>query len=362
MKKATVSGRGYFSLLVLSMLGSVSLIGGTSEGGRDTWITILLAALLYLPLLFCTLSLLPGEHSVEGVFSRCAGKVGGRLFSLFYGLTAWYLAAVTAGVFVFFLSETTLWATPRPVLALMMGCTLFFMARAGCAALGRTGEMLLPIVMAFVLLSVLVTLPQCDFRALLPLQEKWNNLFQGTLTALILSFAECFFPLVVLGVCLTEEQKRKQGAMGAVFLTALTLCSVFIKNLAALDYYAVSSYYFPSFAVASLVSLGSFFQRFEIFVAVNFLFCQFCKAGLCILFAQKALAPVFSCREKLLTMPLTLSAVNLALLFFTSEMELFTFLGLEKYILTPALLLFPPLLALGRFWRSRRHAALQKKR
>ena len=43
-------------------------------------------------------------------------------------------------------------------------------------------------------------------------------------------------------------------------------------------------------------------------------------------------------------------------------MELFTFLGLEKYILTPALLLFPPLLALGRFWRSRRHAALQKKR
>ena len=61
-------------------------------------------------------------------------------------------------------------------------------------------------------------------------------------------------------------------------------------------------------------------------------------------------------------MPLTLSAVNLALLFFTSEMELFTFLGLEKYILTPALLLFPPLLALGRLWRSRRHAALQKKR
>ena len=60
-------------------------------------------------------------------------------------------------------------------------------------------------------------------------------------------------------------------------------------------------------------------------------------------------------------MPLTLSAVNLALLFFTSEMELFTFLGLEKYILTPALLLFPPLLALGRLWRSR-HAALQKKR
>ena len=96
-------------------------------------------------------------------------------------------------------------------------------------------------------------------------------------------------------------------------------------------------------------------------MAVNFLFCQFCKAGLCILFAQKALAPVFFCREKMLTMPLTLSAVNLALLFFTSEMELFTFLGLEKYILAPALLLFPPLLALGRFWRSRR-ASLQKKR
>ena len=130
MKKATVSGRGYFSLLVLSMLSSVSLIGGASEGGRDTWITILLAALLYLPLLFCTLSLLPGEHSVEGVFSRCAGKVGGRLFSLFYGLTAWYLAAVTTGVFVFFLSETTLWATPRPVLALAAHCDGL------CAAVG----------------------------------------------------------------------------------------------------------------------------------------------------------------------------------------------------------------------------------
>ena len=93
MKKATVSGRGYFSLLVLSMLGSVSLIGGGQRRGTGYLDHHFIGRpFVSSPCYFAPISA-SRERSVEGVFSRCAGKVVGRLFCLFYGLTAWYLAS-----------------------------------------------------------------------------------------------------------------------------------------------------------------------------------------------------------------------------------------------------------------------------
>lgn len=343
-----------FSLLCLFFWGGISYIGGSNEAGRDSWLSFLLGALLFLPFLFCTLALVRGENTVPGVFSRAAGKWGGRLLCLFYGLTAIYVAAISMSVCIHFISETALLATPRVILALLMALTVAFMLRSGLPALGRFGEMVLPMVACFILIAIVVTLPQCDFRALLPVARNPKALFYGTWTALVLPYAECFFPLVALCTGIRDHKERVRGSLGAVIFAAVTLCSVFIKNLAALDYHAVSSYYFPSFAVASLVSLGTFFQRFEIFVAINFLFCQLCKTALCLLFAQKALAPLLRCPERAMAAPLALTASNLALLLFRSEMELFAWLGLYKYFLTPSLLILPPLLLAGRALRDRR--------
>ncbi len=356
MTQPKITQHQLFCLLCLFFLGGISYIGGSNEAGRDSWLSFLLGALLFLPVLLCTLALVRGESTVPGVFRRAAGKWGGRLLCLFYGLTAIYVAAVSMSVFIQFISETALLATPRVILALLMALTVAFMLRSGLPALGRFGEMVLPVVVCFVFIAIAVTLPQCDFRALLPLARNPQSLFYGTWTALLLPYAECFFPILALCTGLRDHKERVRGSLGAVLFAALTLCSVFIKNLAALDFHAVTSYYFPSYAVASLVSLGEFFQRFEIFVAINFLFCQLCKTALCLLFAQKALAPLLRCPERLAAAPLALTSANLALLLFRSEMELFAWLGLYKFFLTPALVILPPLLLAARALRDRRSA------
>ncbi len=353
-----LTSRQLACLLILSMLGGVSFIGGANEAGRDTWLALLLGGLAYCPLLLCYLKLLEGQDSLEGVFCQAAGPRIGRALCLFYGLIALYLAAVTLSVFSFFVTETSLTATPRAVLALLMALTAAFAARSSLPALGRFGQMLAPAAAAFLLVSIFTALPECDFRALLPLISRPQGLFRGAWSSLTMSFAESFFPLMALGIEIRDGRRRAQGAFGAAALGGATLCAVFIKNLAALDYHAMSSYYFPSFAVGSLASLGAFFQRFEAFVAVNFLFCQLCKAALCLLFAQRALAPLLGVEEsRRLSGLLALAAANFGLLFFSSEMALFVWLGLQKYLLTPPLLILPPLLALSRRLRRKQTGA-----
>lgn len=351
--KDQLTGRQLACLLTLSMLGGVSFIGGANEAGRDTWLALLLGGLAFCPLLWCCLRLMEGQSSLEGLFCQAAGRRAGLLLCLFYGLTALYLAGVTISLFAFFVTETTLTATPRAVLALLLALTAAFAARSSLPALGRFGQLLAPAVGALVLVSVFTALPKCDFRAVLPVAARFRGLAHGVWSALALSFGELFFPLLALGTGMRDSRSRARGAFAATALGGVTLCAVFLKNLAALDYHAVASYYFPSFAVGSLAALGAFFQRFEAVVAVNFLFCQLCKAALCLLFAQKALAPLCRARPEQLTGPLALAAANFGLLFFSSEMALFLWLGLQKYLLTPALLILPPLLLCCRRWRRK---------
>ena len=139
-----LTSRQLACLLILSMLGGVSFIGGANEAGRDTWLALLLGGLAYCPLLLCYLKLLEGQDSLEGVFCQAAGPRIGRALCLFYGLIALYLAAVTLSVFSFFVTETSLTATPRAVLALLMALTAAFAARSSLPALGRFGQMLAP--------------------------------------------------------------------------------------------------------------------------------------------------------------------------------------------------------------------------
>lgn len=344
-----LTSRQLTCLLTLSMLGGISFIGGANEAGRDTWLALLLGGLAYCPLLLCYLKLMEGQDSIEGAFRQAAGQRMGRLLCLLYGLIALYLAAVTLSIFAFFVTETSLAATPRAVLALLMALTAAFAVRSSLPALGRFGQMLAPAAAAFLLVSLFTALPQCDFRALLPAASRPQWLAQGAWSSLTLSFAESFFPLMALGTGMRDRRRRARGAFGAAALGGLTLCAVFVKNLAALDYHAMSSYYFPSFAVGSLSFLGAFFQRFEAFVAVNFLVCQLCKAALCLLFAQRALAPLLRLEEpRRLSGPLALAAANFGLLFFSSEMALFAWLALQKYLLTLPLLILPPLLLILR--------------
>ena len=353
MMQVKLTQHQLFYLLCLFFFGGISYIGGANEAGRDSWLSFLIAGVLIIPLLFCFLGLVKGEQDVEAVFCRAAGKWGGRFLCLLYGVLAIYVSAVAISIFVYFISETALIRTPRVVLALLMALTIAFLLRCKLPALGRFGEMTFPIVAAFVLISILATLPQCNFRDRLPVARHIGELLNGTWTSLLLHYGECFFPILALCTGIRDHKERKRGALGAVAFAAVTLCSVFIKNLCSLDLYAVTSYYFPSFAVASSISLGPFFQRFEIFVAINFAFCELCKAGLCLLFAQKALAPLLHFQEKALAGPLALTSANLALLLFGSEMELYTWLGLYKYFLTPFLVLLPLALLLSRWMRDR---------
>ncbi len=252
-----------FCLLCLFFFGGISYIGGANEAGRDSWLSFLIAGVLIIPLLFCFLGLVKGEQDVEAVFCRAAGKWGGRFLCLLYGVLAIYVSAVAISIFVYFISETALIRTPRVVLALLMALTIAFLLRCKLPALGRFGEMTFPIVAAFVLISILATLPQCNFRDLLPVARHIGKLLNGTWTSLLLHYGECFFPILALCTGIRDHKERKRGALGAVAFAAVTLCSVFIKNLCSLDLYAVTSYYFPSFAVASSISLGPFFPRFQ---------------------------------------------------------------------------------------------------
>ena len=81
MTQPKITQHQLFCLLCLFFLGGISYIGGSNEAGRDSWLSFLLGALLFLPVLLCTLALVRGESTVPGVFRRAAATETTRFSS-----------------------------------------------------------------------------------------------------------------------------------------------------------------------------------------------------------------------------------------------------------------------------------------
>lgn len=354
------TSRQAIALLMMFNFGSSVVMGVSTEAAQDSWISLLLAILIAIPviLMYGRILELNPHMDMFDAMEALLGKVVGKAAIALMTWYALHLCALVLRNFSEFIQLATLLDTPQlPVLIIML-LAVCYLAKSGCKALGKWALVTLPVVLAVVALTVILSLNVMRFDNILPIfghsvGRIVSDAFQ------IVSFPFCETVLFLsIADCLHKDDNPRKIYLTATIFSGVVLLIVIFRNLFVLGAEVVAIEYFPSYVAARIINLGDFLSRIEGSISVNFILAGITKITVCLLAASKGLAKLFGAGDyRRLIMPAGFLAVALAMIIYNNIMEMFGFIKYYAIYAAPFEVLLPALLWIVSEIRAKRAPA-----
>lgn len=355
MEKVKIPGRQIQAMLALFLLGSSFVSGGVSKAQQDSWICLIAAYVLSIPLLWVYsrfLELYDSRNFFDCILQSC-GKIAGTAVCALYALFSLHVIALVLRIFTEYMHNLSLTETP---LAFIAGCivvTVVYALRSRFSVLARISRPLLAVYIFLLVLTVLLAQRNMDPANLKPfLHHTFANMAEGTLTPFTVPFGETVLFLPALSSLERGEKTfpvlLKGSAIGFVFLLIVNL-----RNLLILGY-SDSTYMFPSYNAASVISIGDFILGVEVIVGVYVLIAGFVRLCVLLYTTGTAFAAVFRFQDyEPLVIPCGVLAITMTLLVHRDTADLFSFLSYYPAYALPIQTVLPILLlAVGKIRRK----------
>lgn len=346
----TLHGRQCWALVLLLLTGwSLTM----PAGSRDGWIAILLAAALSLPLfaLYC----LPAETlggSLTDVLNRVYGRIGGTAVLWALCVLAFWGLCMSSLSFVVFLRTVAEEQWPVWLIAGFFLLTVLAAATGGAARMGLWAEPVVWIVLAALVLSLVLTLKDADWRQALPmLANGWDGIANETAYALAAPFAECWFAVALL---FGRSRNPRTGCLAAAATGGVLLAWTALRNITVLGEMGAQAVWYPTYSAAGLIEIGKSFQRGEVLVSGSLLLCSVARAAVFLCFFGDGISdslPSVSRRTAVTTAAVACFAVCVFSVGGTMDFqraEVF-----YRMVLFPILFLVAVFTAVGAVWRSK---------
>ena len=345
-----IRGRQCWAWVLLYLTGwSLTL----PAGSRDGWIAILLAAGLTLPIL--AIGCFPSDKfdgTFPTVFRRVYGQTGGTLMVWLLCVLAFWGFCMASLSFVVFLRTVSEEQWPVWLIAAAFLRVVGYVAQGGQGRMALWAEPMVWVVLAALVLSLALTLPDSDWREILPILEHgWDGIAEQTIYVLTVPFVECWFVAVLL---FGQSARARQSSLAAVVTGGVLLAWTALRNITVLGQAGAQEVWYPSYTAAGLIEIGRSFQRGEVLVSGSLLLCSVARAAVFLCFLANGLT------ETIPTLPRrwaigTAAAVCFAMCVFALGSTL-DFLHAEVFyrmLLLPILLAVIGITAIGALWRSR---------
>lgn len=253
MKQGMISSRQFILLMMVNTLSTAFLIfpiSVVSRSGRGAYITLALAALFTLPVVWIFGKLTeryPGK-SAHAIFTALLGKHGGNILALAY---AAFCLIITIGIldrggeviYTYFLQQT-----PPLVIYLALSCLAGYGAALGLESLSRFNVITFPGLIIAVLFIGLINVSHFDVDHLIPaLDRSWSDII-GACTPVVGFFSKTGI-IMVLSPSI-QGKKRTSLLVWSVFLADLILELVLVFALLVIGPVLSTSYFFPIFQLA----------------------------------------------------------------------------------------------------------------
>lgn len=295
MNKEIINRGEARNILILFIMGSTMILGTAGQAKIDSWISILLAISMAVPVVLIAarlLALYPGQNLFD-ICQNVFGKWLGKVFILLYVWYAMHLGALVLRNFGEFMDSEAMPGTPMLVPMLLVGVLSMAVVLAGIETLGRSARLLFKVCLCTILIVLLLTFRKLQYDNILPiLDEGWGPVWQGAFSAFSFPFAE-----TVLFTAIFSSVKGKKS-LADIFIYGLLLGGglvlfISIRNIVVLGAYTMSNVHFPSYAAVGRINIGDFIQRIEGSVAIVFVVCVFIKLSVCLFAASKGISKLF---------------------------------------------------------------------
>lgn len=336
--------------IVLFNFGSSVVMGVSGGVNQDGWLTILLAALLVVPLFLVygrIIRLFPEKDLFE-VLEMVFGKIVGKVLTVLFIWYAVHLSSLVLRNFSEFTQVSAMPETPQLPIMILMILTTVYLARSSMPSIGKWSLVMSFFVLLVVAFTFTASIPDIKLEAFMPvLNHTPAKIAETTFQVFSFPYAESVIFLGLAGSFQKNSNPYKMFlyALGIVLVVFLL---VFIRNLSLLGTTVMCLDYFPSYVAARIIEVGDFLARIEGSISTNFLFAGIVKITSCLLAASKGMACLFHldhCRPVVL--PMGMLALALCAIVYKSTMEMFAFLPYYPYYAFPFQVAIPLMAWIG---------------
>lgn len=273
-----------FAFAVACFVQSSSLLSAffASITEHDSWIAVLIAMAVGMPLLGVYLALLrrfPGQNLMqinEAVFGRAGGGVLSALYLWFF-FTLASLNLRDAGTFV---NKTIMSQTPPMLLNIMLILICAWAVYFGLNVVARYSILFSLISVLVLVVSVIFTFNLVHADNFLPLLEAGpRNMVHASHVVLTIPFGETLVFLMI-----APQVRIKNGKIGRYLLGGFLAGGVFMALVLARDTAVLGSamgfFALPSFETLRMVTLSDALSRMEILFALILILLMFFKISM----------------------------------------------------------------------------------
>ncbi|PWW41965.1 MULTISPECIES: GerAB/ArcD/ProY family transporter [Paenibacillus] len=312
-------GTRQLSILIFMMVvGDMMLIYPsviTSYAKQDAWICALIGVPLgmALVLMFLKLSNLYPEENLIQISRSILGFWPGSLVSGFY-LFFFVIGASTHTREVGdFLTSQIFQYTPIRVIILMFVITVGWGLYHGLETMGRSSELLMPILIVFILVLAFCLLPQVDPSNLKPATDTGVvPILQGILISIIYPVGE-LIPIMMIVPYTLKQAHRTRDVLVAAGLGNLLLAILVTISLLVLGAFLTQHNIYASFILSQKINIGGFFERIEAIMASSWLISTYVKAMVYMYAFIVGCAELFKLKQyRILILPASLLIFGLA--------------------------------------------------
>ena len=343
MDNNTIDRRHAFSLAVLFVFGSSVVTGGTRFAGQDTWISLIAATLISIPLLlvFARISSLYPDKNLFEIINTLLGKVVGSIVSVVMTLYCFHIGVLIIRGFTEFVQILALFKTPQFIIGLCIAFLAAWVVKNGEESLGRIGALFFLIVSAMVVLTCLLSLNKIKPENLMPVAEDVGLISKSAVHFLNFPMAESIVLLAVFGYIKKEQGRVKPLVWGVIFGSFLLLLYVLL-GLSVLGVPAYEKLYFPFYTVAGTINIGDFLQRIEVIVSGSFVFSTFIRLSLCLFATVKGMSSLTGKKENaVMIFAVAVLMVAASVFMFKNTPELFEYLNFNIICTLPLQIALP---------------------
>ncbi|WP_433922507.1 GerAB/ArcD/ProY family transporter [Paenibacillus taichungensis] len=318
LEQGRIGTRQLSILIFMMVVGDMMLIYPsviTSYAKQDAWICALVGVPLgmALTLMFLKLCSLYPEENLIQISRSILGFWPGSLVSAFY-LFFFVIGASTHTREVGdFLTSQIFQYTPIRVIILMFVITVGWGLYHGLETMGRSSELLMPILIVFILVLAFCLLPQIDPSNLKPATDTGVvPILQGILISIIYPVGE-LVPIMMIIPYTLKQAHRTRDVLMAAGLGNLLLAILVTISLLVLGAFLTQHNIYASFVLSQKINIGGFFERIEAIMASSWLISTYVKAMVYMYAFIVGCAELFKLKQyRILILPASLFIFGLA--------------------------------------------------
>ncbi|MCM0646907.1 endospore germination permease [Clostridium swellfunianum] len=346
--KEIISSKQSIALVIAVILDGAMVFATAAEGGRDSWISIIIAISIsfILFMLYCKINTLFPEKDLYTINREAMGKILGNTINILYVWYFLHIGSLTLRDFGEFMSVLTMPEVPRITITLLSTITAVYMVKKGCEVIGRFA--LFASISTLIILVVLssLLLSKVDIRKILPIMARGiSPVLLGSWSAITFPFGECVLFTVIFANVNNRKALRKGYFVGLVLGGAFLLLITFLE-VSVLSEKAIGFLYFPFYTLLSRIRVGEFIQRLEIIGGVILNIFGMIKISLCLYAASLGISRLLKIDNyKILCLPVGMILLNLSDILYEDVMSLVSWtIKYYKYYALPFQVFFPILI------------------